>query len=84
MGPKLQYRSKNRKIEDLIESIKSRIYDFEGEKISWGHVGTMEHIISQLNNIDNSLAAYDAEPSIETKTFNMKTRRFEIDNSNEV
>lgn len=77
MDPKLQYRSKNRKIEDLIESIKSRIYDFEGEKINWGHVGTMDHIISQLNNIDNSLAGYETEPNIEDKVFNCKTRRFD-------
>lgn len=76
---KLQYRSKKRKINDLIESIKSRLSDYDNEKIDWGHVGTLEHIICQLNDLDNSLSMKDGdrELSINEKSFNAKTRRFD-------
>lgn len=76
---KLQLRSKQRKVNDLIESIKSRLSDYNGEQINWGHVGTLENVVNQLNEIDNMLARYEAEPTIDAKVFDCKTRRFVID-----
>lgn len=75
---KQNFESNNKKVAELIESIKSRIDDFQSEKINWGHVGTLDHIIYQLNDIDNSLARYNVEPTIDEKSFDKKTNRFQI------
>lgn len=46
----------------LMESIKTQLAGYaDNTKKDWGHIGTLEHIKWQLNNIDTSLGGYDSE-----------------------
>lgn len=77
MNVKSEIRSRKRKINDLIESIKTRINEYDNQEVNWSHVGTLTRIIDELNIVDNEMSGRFKEITIDEKIFNVTTRKFE-------
>lgn len=77
MNVKSEIKSSKRKINDLIESIKTRINEYDNQEVNWSHVGTLTQIIDVLNTIDNEMTGRFKELTIDEKIFNVTTRKFE-------
>lgn len=77
---KKAYIEKIDQFRKLMTSIETNMNSYGEDHfysdLNWGHIGSMSHVIDQLNNIDMHLAGTHFEKNIDDRIFDETARKF--------